>query len=270
MTLQELGEAVGCARSYLSAVENEQRAAPSAELLSKIEKVLGCEPGSLIEAAQWQQAGGIVKRRVADMAQQQRAARELVEAIKAEGASGLDQLYRSGVLARMIDRIAPQLGASAGPVPVSLPVEVPLINSVAAGYPSEFTDLGYPARVADEYVRTPDISDPDAFAARVVGDSMEPQYLEGDIVVFSPARGVRSGMDCFVRLETDAQTTFKRVFFQSGERGEALMGALGADDARRVTHIRLQPLNANYPARVVEREQVAGLYGAVSVTRAIG
>src|SRR6185295_1886767 len=94
-----------------------------------------------------------------------------------------------------------------------LPLQVPLINSVAAGYPREFTDLGYPARVAAEYVRSPGIDDPDAFAARVVGDSMAPDYREGDVVVFSPARPVKSGTDCFVRLERDDMMTFKRVVF---------------------------------------------------------
>lgn len=43
-------------------------------------------------------------------------------------------------------------------------------------------------QVAEEYVRSPDLADPDAFTARVVGDSMAPDYREGDIVIFSPAR----------------------------------------------------------------------------------
>ncbi|MDX2145925.1 MAG: S24 family peptidase [Planctomycetota bacterium] len=152
------------------------------------------------------------------------------------------------------------VGGGAGGVsmgaPVGLPVEVPLINSVAAGYPREFTDLGYPARSAGEYVRCPEVSDPDAFAARVVGDSMSPEYREGDIVVFSPARLIKSGMDCFARLEPDQETTFKRVYFDTDEAGGVL--------------IRLQPLNNRYPPKVVPREGVAGLYAAVSVIRKIG
>jgi phage repressor protein C with HTH and peptisase S24 domain len=127
-----------------------------------------------------------------------------------------------------------------------------LINKVAAGYPREFTDLGYPARIADEYVRCPDVTDPDAFAARVVGDSMMPDYREGDVVVFSPTRDVKDGNDCFVRLERDAETTFKRVYFEGEGR------------------LRLQPLNARYSPRVVNREDVGGLYAAVSVIRRVG
>ena len=81
---------------------------------------------------------------------------------------------------------------------IPLALEVPLINKVAAGYPREFTDLAYPARVADEYVRCPDLDDPDAFAARVVGDSMQPNYAEGDIVIFLSGqdRQERDGLLC--------------------------------------------------------------------------
>ena len=278
MTLAELAEAVGCARSYLSAIENEQRAAPSPEVLGKMERAMRLRAGTLIEAAQWQSAPAMVKRHVAAMQSNQRVTRELVDAVR-EGEGGLDALYRSGQLRRMIEKLsgteggnsgAAGAGANAGMAPITLPVEVPLINSVAAGYPTEFTDLGYPARVADQYVRTPDVCDTDALAARVVGDSMEPDYREGDIVVFSPARTVASGMDCFVRLEPDHATTFKRVFFE----GEGIEGArdrgIESKAASRVTHIRLQPLNPKYPAKVLEREQVAGVYAAVSVTRSVG
>jgi SOS-response transcriptional repressor LexA len=179
----------------------------------------------------------------------------------------LDAAYKSGELKRLIEAITPQGGGGHGdgrePVTSVLPREVPVINSVAAGYPTEFTDLGYPARFADEYVRSPDVDDPDAFAARVVGDSMLPEYREGDIVIFSPVRPVKSGMDCFVRLERDHESTFKRIFFQ--ERRSP--GALAVEEGE---WIRLQPLNPAFAVRVVHREEVAGMYAAVSVTRVLG
>jgi repressor LexA len=125
-------------------------------------------------------------------------------------------------------------------------VSVPLINKVAAGYPRDFTDLSYPAKVADEYVACPDIADAQAFAARVCGESMMPDYREGDVVVFSPAAKVTDGSDCFVRLEPDHETTFKRIYFEPEKQ-----------------QIRLQPLNPKFPPRSVERVNVAGLYKAV-------
>ncbi|MEM9374186.1 MAG: S24 family peptidase, partial [Planctomycetota bacterium] len=98
--------------------------------------------------------------------------------------------------------------------------------------------------------------DPDAFAARVIGDSMSPDYREGDIVVFSPALQVCDGMDCFVRLEPDHESTFKRIYFEQPPSGEEL--------------IRIQPINNRYPSTTVPRDRVAGLYAGVSVIRRIG
>ena len=204
---------------------------------------------------------------------------------------------------------------------------VPVVNSVQAGYPREFTDLGYPARVADDYVAVPGITDPDAFAARVVGDSMEPAYIEGDIVIFSPLVDATDGTDCFVRLVRDDETTFKRVFVDfsgdfggfsasdsagggapgSGPAGDGVVassgarpggdadagasvpagltgpgsGECGGEEGARLEgvgdgadapagRIRLQPLNARYAPRVVDRAEIGGMYRAVCVIRRVG
>jgi repressor LexA len=122
---------------------------------------------------------------------------------------------------------------------------VPVINRVAAGYPTWSGDMDYPPGVADDYVRCPDCHDPNAFAARVNGDSMQPKYHEGDIVIFSPAAPVADGDDCFIRLEITHETNFKRVFTEPEDR------------------IRLQPRNEKYPPQIFHREQIGGLYKAV-------
>jgi repressor LexA len=261
LSLSRLAEVLSCGKSYLSEVETEKRPPPGEAMLGKMEMALMLPRGKLVEAARWQRSlavgGAGVREEVARLEADQRAARRLAELLRG---GWLDDAYRSGELKQLVDRLSPEAGGAAAPlkerdsVPVALAREVPLINRVAAGYPTEFTDLGYPARVADEYVRCPDLEDPDAFAARVVGDSMRPQYAEGDIVIFSPAKVVKSGMDCFARLEPDHETTFKRVYFEERD-GEEM--------------IRLQPLNAAYPPRVVGREMVAGLYAAVSVMRRV-
>jgi SOS-response transcriptional repressor LexA len=265
LSLGALAERVGCAKSYLSQIETGVREnPPRRELLEKLEAALALPQGRLTDAAAWQRTPRDVRREVES---QRRAGRLLRELLLGQRSTGtIDQLMASGELRRLVDRIDPagatpgatsRIGVPADRIlePVALPREVPLINRVAAGYPTEFTDLGYPARVADEYVRVPDLADPDAFAARVVGDSMEPEYREGDVVVFSPASEITNGADCFARLEPDHETTFKRVFFEPGPDGSE--------------RIRLQPLNSAYPPRVVARETVAGLYRAVTVMRRI-
>jgi len=159
----------------------------------------------------------------------------------------LDSLHRSGLLRHL----AEWGGDRAAGAPQKVRA-IPVINKVAAGYPEEFTDLGYPVGVADEYIAAPsDLADPNAFAVRVVGESMEPRYHEGDYVVVSPAAEVSSGDDCFVRFRRGdepgaAESTFKRVFFDADDR------------------VRLQPLNEQYAPTVVGPGQIDGLYRAVA------
>jgi SOS-response transcriptional repressor LexA len=304
LTLQDLATTVGCAKSYLSQLETGFRpgSGVSHALLGRLERALDLAEGDLVFVAQWEATPGPVRRELARAESRRRAAadqlRELLSRRNAPAPSTehtLDDLSRSGRLRELIDQIAdpdhaPPNQHAAAPTPacrgleaISLAVEVPLINSVAAGYPCDFTDLGYPARVADEYVRVPDVRDADAFAARVVGDSMMPDYREGDIVVFSPARQLKDGMDCFVRLEPDHQSTFKRIFFESAPPAPPTPAAptdapgshapAHADrdgpDALSGELIRLQPLNPRYPPMTLPRERVAGLYAAVSVTRMV-
>lgn len=259
-TLQELALSVGCAKSYLSTIENDRREhPPSRALLQRLERAMRMTPGALVSVGNLQVMPEDVRREVLSLQTDRSVARRLAEMLTRDG---VDSMHRSGELRRLVEQLAPSGGRErAGDgdgitLATALPLQVPVINKVAAGYPTEFTDLGYPARVADEYVSVPDVFDGDAFAARVVGDSMAPLYHEGDIVVFSPAATTAPGSDCFVRFERNAETTFKRVYFERDAEGREM--------------IRLQPLNAQYPPRTVEREEVAGLYAAVYVVRRIG
>jgi SOS-response transcriptional repressor LexA len=261
MTLSALAEAIGSTKSYLSMIENHRVANPPSDvLLGALEAALGVTDGTLRLAADWERSPAAVRARVQrltdDAARGQDLARFIQDAAsdRRDGGKNLDELFSSGRLRRMIERtLGPVCGAEAEPSGDSGAASVakrmdriPLVNKIAAGYPTGFTDLDYPARVADDYLGCPGLDDPDAFAATVVGESMMPDYREGDVVVFSPAADVEDGCDCFVRLEPDHETTFKRVFF---------------DDAG--ARVRLQPLNPKYPPAVHDRERVAGLYRAV-------
>lgn len=261
LSLASLAQRVGCAKSYLSSIENGHKGPPSDELVAKIEEALSFAPGELAQCASWDRTPAQIRSDIDSLKSREQSARELARLLTASASSGesLDELYRSGKLSTLIDTLETEQHETRAPAPMpimrSAPMEIPLINKVAAGYPADFTDLGYPAGIADEYVRSPDVDDPDAFAARVVGNSMEPDYREGDIVVFSPIKEVRDGMDCFVRLEPDHESTFKRIYFENDDTGDSL--------------IRIQPINSSYPPRIVPREQVAGLYAGVSVIRPI-
>jgi len=259
LSLREAADRAGCTKGYLSLLERNKRGAPTKRVLTGLERALEMEPGSLGEMVAMQSTPAVVREELAQRREQGQAAQQLAALLRGAGPGGLDRAFESGALARLVDRISPPDGrwSDGEAVQSLLPRAVPLINLVPAGQAAEFTDLGYPARVADSYVAAPELGDPDAFAARVTGDSMEPTYVEGDVVIFSPSREVKNGMDCFARLvEPDNETTFKRVYFERTGDGEEL--------------IRLQPLNPRYRARVEPRERVVGLYPAVSVTRRVG
>ncbi|MFN3166024.1 MAG: S24 family peptidase [Phycisphaeraceae bacterium] len=217
LTLACLADRVGITPGYLSMIENRRvDNPPSMKVVVKLEAALGVRDARLCRAAQWERTPGPIR----------------------------EELERSR-------RRWAGPGGSAGAIGPAV-ARVPLINKVAAGYPTGFTDLGYPAGVGDDAVLVPGYTglhganDPDAFAATVCGDSMLPEYRAGDVVVFSPLADVVDGSDCFARLEPDHESTFKRVFFDHD-----------ADT------IRLEPLNRDYPTRTVARDQVAGLFRAV-------
>lgn len=253
LSLEALSARAGCAKSYLSTIENGRRAhPPSEEVVRRIAAALETEPERLLRLARWQATPALIREEVGQMQAQNHLAGRLVSLLRQ---NGLDSAHASGELRRLVDSLDPDRRGGGNIEPGPPVRRIPLINNVAAGYPREFTDLGYPARVADEYVAAPGIADEDAFAARVVGDSMAPEYHEGDIVIFSPERDTPPGSDCFVRFEDDAETMFKRIFFERGGAGEE--------------RIRLQPLNNRYPPRVEDRERIAGMYAAAYVVRAV-
>lgn len=274
LSLAKLADRVGCAKSYLSSIENGHKGPPADGIIERLELALSFHENELYACARWDQTPIAIREDLEALRLRDQSARSLAQLLstsESEGSS-LDDLLASGELRKLIDCLNPQAGhvdnetgsseqrvqrsgLSIG-LDSALPMEVPVINKVTAGYPADFSDMGYPARIADDYIRTPDLCDPDAFAARVVGDSMEPNYQEGDIVVFSPAKEIVDGMDCFVRLEPDHESTFKRIYFQTDDVGNEL--------------IRIQPINNRYPPMTVPREQVAGLYAGVSVMRSIG
>jgi SOS-response transcriptional repressor LexA len=273
-TLDDLSAATGIAKSYLSQIETGYAPPPRDEKVRRIARALGLDEEALLGEAHIGQLPEDLKermRRLRDvfdsteevirglLAVRQDAAREAgsageepAEAVGPAAAEkpglDLDSLHKSGLLRHLAnwgDRGAAALGErKVRPIPV--------INKVAAGYPAEFTDLGYPVGVADEYVACPEgLTDPNAFGLHVVGDSMEPRYREGDVVIFSPGAEVESGDDCFVRFsgasaDGGAEATFKRVFF----------------DAR--DQVRLQPLNERHAPVIVRPSAIGRIFRAVA------
>lgn len=237
LTLDEVANRIGFSKPYLSTIETERvKNPPSDELLTRLEKVLKFKSGLLLHLAHVEDLPADLREEYESTIAENQKWREIVQDV-------VDKKTKVNNLKRIISRN--KLKMKPDKEILSPGGLVPVINKVSAGYPTDFNDLDYPVGIADDYVRCPDLHDPNAFAVRVIGDSMEPKFIEGDIVVFSPAAEVHSGDDCFVRFAMPHETTFKRVYFEKKKQ------------------IRLQPRNDKYPPTIVENNRINGIYRAV-------
>lgn len=76
---------------------------------------------------------------------------------------------------------------------------VPLIGLAQAGVGGYFDDAGFPVGRGWDEIAFPQVDDEHAYALEISGDSMEPAYRDGDIIVVSPAAPIRRGDRVVVR-----------------------------------------------------------------------
>ena len=263
MTLDDLAAATGISKPYLSNIETARLVGPpSSDKLAQIEKALAIPSGELIRIADWLRTPESIR-----LLMPENAASALPR--HNSGAVDLDELLGGRGSARSTKKP----GTSAVNIPATTEhrypplVHIPLINRVAAGSPTEFTDLDYPVGIADAYIPAPipdaQPNQPEAspkpeagmFALRVEGDSMSPQYLPGDIIVLSSIDTPTDGDDCLIRLDEQGNfaTTFKRIYFVDAQ----------GNPASDASHVQLCPLNSRHAKRIVARENITSLYPAV-------
>lgn len=230
-TLDEVAGRTGFSKPYLSTIETGKVKNPPGDgLLRKLEVVLEFEGGLLLHIAHLEGMPADIRSDYEAREAENRRYKQIIRNIVqdggiVEGAEGVSENIGERTI------VSGQL--------------VPVINKVSAGYPVDFDDLGYPVGFADDYVRCTDLHDPNAFAVRVFGNSMEPKFNDGDIVIFSPAVEVVAGDDCFIRFTMPHETTFKRVFFEEGGS------------------VRLQPRNEEYAPMIIDGARINGIYRAV-------
>jgi phage repressor protein C with HTH and peptisase S24 domain len=113
---------------------------------------------------------------------------------------------------------------------------IPLIGLAQAGGEGFFDDGGYPVGGGWDEVSLPEIGDTNAYALEISGDSMEPVFRDGDMVIVSPAAPIRRGDRVVVR------TT----------RGEVMAKQLARRSARRVELRSLNPAHPDYSFDLAE------------------
>jgi phage repressor protein C with HTH and peptisase S24 domain len=114
---------------------------------------------------------------------------------------------------------------------------VPLIGFAQAGTGGFFDDGGFPVGKGWDEIAFPAVNDEHAYALEISGDSMEPAYRKGDIIVVSPAAPVRRGDRVVVKTK----------------KGEVLVKQLARRTAKTV---ELASLNTEHPDRTLAASEV--------------
>jgi len=99
---------------------------------------------------------------------------------------------------------------------------IPLLGYAQAGRKGFFNEDGYPAGEGWDQIAFPENGtrrDEHCYALKITGDSMEPLYRAGDILVISPAATIRRG-DRVIIKASGGEVAAKEVVRQSAERIE--------------------------------------------------
>jgi phage repressor protein C with HTH and peptisase S24 domain len=113
---------------------------------------------------------------------------------------------------------------------------VPLIGMAQAGGEGFFDDGGFPVGGGWDEVSLPEIADPNAYALEISGESMEPVYRDGDLVIVSPSAPIRRGDRVVIRTN----------------KGEVMAKQLTRRSARRVELKSLNPTHPDYSFDLTE------------------
>jgi repressor LexA len=119
--------------------------------------------------------------------------------------------------------------------PIKNPNRIRVLGSIPAGIPVEMVeDIGEFEDIPESWLS----GGKEYFALKVKGNSMNPKYVENDIVIVLKENTCENGDDCIV-VVNGFDATLKRVFIK--ENG-----------------LLLQPLNADYQATFYTCEEVRG------------
>lgn len=122
------------------------------------------------------------------------------------------------------------------------PKVVPIIGIAAAG-PGCWGDGDF----SHEGIMFPDVTDRRAFAVRVTGDSMQPHYIENDIVLVYPSHEVRQGGIAVVG--TTKGDHLLKIFHRSGD------------------HVTLTSYNPNHPPMPYSSSEIEWAYPVAGMQR---
>ncbi|HEY7748045.1 MAG TPA: helix-turn-helix transcriptional regulator [Aestuariivirgaceae bacterium] len=114
---------------------------------------------------------------------------------------------------------------------------IPLIGFAKAGKGGYFDDAGFPVGSGWDEITVPGVKDLNAYALEISGDSMQPVYRQGDIIIVSPNASIRRGDRVVVRTK----------------RGEVMAKILQRQTSKA---IELASFNPDHEVKSVQTEDV--------------
>lgn len=109
---------------------------------------------------------------------------------------------------------------------------IPIVGMARAGADGFFDENGFPVG-AEETVRFPDLGEDRVYALEIAGDSMEPMYRAGDVVIVQPGAAVRRGDRVIVR--TRAGEVMAKVLGRKNEQTIELLSLNPAHKPRELS-----------------------------------
>ena len=211
---EELARKVGVSAVYVSKIV-QGKVVPSDEVIAKLSSALELDLRRLVLLAHYEKAPAAVK--------------PIFERLSAHQPGEFLGEVRS------FDNVEVEPLGHGRPVPV--------VGLVQAGSFMPSDDGGFPAGSADAYVYT-DQKGRNLFAVRVVNDSMEPDFHEGDVLIVNPNLEARNGDFVIAKLVEENEVTFKKLI-------------------RHGRLVILRPLNSRYQDIVLPDSRRVTLVGKV-------
>jgi phage repressor protein C with HTH and peptisase S24 domain len=146
----------------------------------------------------------------------------------------------AGLPANWLDELDGNGNTSVGPVLLG---KVPILTEVQAGMYKQFVDNYLPGDSGLELISTSVPIKRHTYALRVTGDSMEPEFRDGMLLVVEPEMEHQPG-DYVIAMTADSQTTFKQLIKDGPDW-------------------YLKPLNPRYPLKPLGDAQIVGVVRAV-------
>ncbi len=115
--------------------------------------------------------------------------------------------------------------------------QIPLMGFARAGKGGFFDDSGFPAGNGWDEIDVPGVTDQNAYALEITGDSMMPVYREGDTIIVSPSATIRKGDRVVVRT-ADGQVMAKLMQRQTSKT------------------LELASFNPNHATKVLDMKEV--------------